>query len=349
MSVNREAFNESELFTMPPLDYLRKMFDRTDPEGLLIMPDIFFGEDGDDDEVRSLLCRMEWDAEDAASVANEYESLTGQLGIIASLSGSLSDDAEENRRILPKDAFDVWDTYIRGFDTGDIDQDRILEIWDRLDSAEEARKISKSFAETGAIDEDTRALLISYLGDPVTPEERRLFDIYSEAVHADSAERVGDDLFAYQEVIRAKRVCALMRLGAPQIVVNSECCRLAAAMALHRFCEDIETASVIPPSGWSDGDVSADVDSAYRPMKTNSRKSLAPLFVYLILKEMSGPDRHMTQAEILKALSAYPFEVELERKALSRIIHNLTDSGLGIRSAARAGAWYEAESEDPHL
>jgi hypothetical protein len=320
MSMNREAFNESELFTMPPRDYLRKMFDRTDSEGLLIMPDIFFGEDGDDDEVRSLLCRMEWDAEDAASVANEYESLTGQLEVIASLSGSLSEDPEENRRILPKDAFDVWDTYIRGFNTGDIDLDRILEIWDRLDSE-----------------------------IPVSPEERRLFDVYSEAVHADSAERVGDDLFAYQEVIRAKRVCALMRLGAPQIIVNSECCRLAAAMALHRFCEDIETASVIPPSGWSDGDVSADVDSAYRPMKTNSRKSLAPLFVYLILKEMSGPDRHMTQAEILKALSAYPFEVELERKALSRIIHNLTDSGLGIRSAARAGVWYEAANEDPHL
>ena len=342
--MRKEAFNENELYTVSPADYLRKMFERTDPDGLLIMPDIFCSDDGGD-EFSSLMCRMEWIAEDAASVIEEYGSLVEQLGIIAAKHCELSDDPDENKKLLPKAAFDVWDTYIRDFETGGIDREQIRDIEERLDSLESARRLSEDFAKTGTIAESDKKLLISLLDDNVTFDERKLFEEYREAVFGDSQERVGDDMFAYQEVLRARRVCALIRYGAPGIIINSESCKLIAAMALHRFCEDIETAAVIPPSGWSDVKLEEDVDSAYRPMKTNSRKSLAPLFVYLILKKASGPDKRMSQAEILRALRAYPYEVELERKALSRIIHNLTDSELGIRSSGRGGVWYESERE----
>ncbi len=42
-----------------------------------------------------------------------------------------------------------------------------------------------------------------------------------------------------------------------------------------------------------------EIDEFYRPKKANSRKSLAPLFVYLILREYSSAEKHLTQNEIL--------------------------------------------------
>ena len=82
-------------------------------------------------------------------------------------------------------------------------------------------------------------------------------------------------------------------------------------------------------------------DELYRPKKQNSRKSLAPAFVYRILCERSSPDRHISQTELIKMLEAYPYEITLERKAIGRIIHGLADSGLGIMFKKGEGCWYD--------
>ena len=85
-----------------------------------------------------------------------------------------------------------------------------------------------------------------------------------------------------------------------------------------------------------------EIDEFYRPQKGNNRKSLAPLYVYLILTELSSPDRHLTQQEILTKLSDM-YEIELERKAVGRIIHTLAGEGLGIVNTAKDGTWYDPE------
>lgn len=84
-----------------------------------------------------------------------------------------------------------------------------------------------------------------------------------------------------------------------------------------------------------------ELDELYRPKKSNSRKSLAPLFVYKILKEETNRDRHVTQKEIAARLAEYPYEITIERKALARVIHNLEDTGFGITSKPKAGYWYD--------
>ena len=88
-----------------------------------------------------------------------------------------------------------------------------------------------------------------------------------------------------------------------------------------------------------------ELDEFYRPRKTNNRRTLAPLFVYFILKHHSGPEKHLSQNEIIDILSKDPYEVRIERKALGRVIHLLSDSGLGIVSAPRYGAWYDPDHE----
>ncbi len=87
-----------------------------------------------------------------------------------------------------------------------------------------------------------------------------------------------------------------------------------------------------------------ELDELYRPKKANSRKSLAPLFVYLILKEHTDMYHPYTQNQIIQKLEEYPYEISIERKAVGRILHNLEDSGLGIRSAAGMGSWYDKDN-----
>ncbi len=86
-----------------------------------------------------------------------------------------------------------------------------------------------------------------------------------------------------------------------------------------------------------------ELDELYRPRKCNSRKSLAPLFVYKILEEMSSDGRHMSQNEILAELKKYPYEIELERKALSRVLHGLMDMGFGIIGKKGQGFWHTSD------
>ena len=35
------------------------------------------------------------------------------------------------------------------------------------------------------------------------------------------------------------------------------------------------------------------------------------------------------------------YGIEIEQKAVSRIIHTLSDEGIGIRNIAKKGFWYE--------
>ena len=86
-----------------------------------------------------------------------------------------------------------------------------------------------------------------------------------------------------------------------------------------------------------------EIDEFYRPRKTNNRRTLAPLFVHMILKEKSSPEKHLSQNEIIDILSEDPYEIQIERKALGRVIHLLADSGIGVVSAPGYGTWYDSE------
>ena len=43
-----------------------------------------------------------------------------------------------------------------------------------------------------------------------------------------------------------------------------------------------------------------EIDEFYRPQKSNNRKSLAPLYVYIILTKRSSPGKHLTQQQIME-------------------------------------------------
>ncbi|MBR5280502.1 MAG: hypothetical protein IKU26_06020 [Clostridia bacterium] len=83
-----------------------------------------------------------------------------------------------------------------------------------------------------------------------------------------------------------------------------------------------------------------EIDELYRPKKCNKRKSMAPLFVYFILKQRSSEEHPLRQQDILNILEERPYEIQLERKALSRILHNLCDmTDIFYVNREREGVW----------
>lgn len=86
-------------------------------------------------------------------------------------------------------------------------------------------------------------------------------------------------------------------------------------------------------------------DELFRPMKQNSRKHSLPLFIYLVLVKNSNKDKHMSQNEIIDALSK-EYELDVERKAIGRVIHDLQDEHLGIFFKPREGSWYDPNGYD---
>ena len=82
-----------------------------------------------------------------------------------------------------------------------------------------------------------------------------------------------------------------------------------------------------------------ELDELYRPKKQNNRKHSLPLFVYLILKEYSSPNKPLSRKQIIDILSS-EYELNIERKALARTIHDIEDEHVGIYSLKSGGAWY---------
>ena len=83
-----------------------------------------------------------------------------------------------------------------------------------------------------------------------------------------------------------------------------------------------------------------EIDRMFNFSKTNTLKSAAPLYVYLVLQSHSNPRRHLTQQQILDYMED-EFDVKMERKALGRWLHLLMALDLGIYSDPRYGTWME--------
>lgn len=60
-----------------------------------------------------------------------------------------------------------------------------------------------------------------------------------DAICAEAEERVGQSPAAYDVIIRARRLCRLMELQAPEIILRSEANLFAQALVIHLYCENL--------------------------------------------------------------------------------------------------------------
>ncbi len=341
--IKRKSFDNCE---MTPYELLTLMYERTDDSGLLYVPRLLLG--ASDMEQYSYKCEMDWSYQDYEDVKAAFKKLYKSILAVADGCRGGSFDIETMRaRFTDPEVVSVIETYLAPFDCDGVDLDHIDSITEQLESRDYIGRILKDYTAGKEIPEGDIEYVKSYIDDSPSAEDMLVYENYHRVIREEAKRRVGDGPFPYELIFLASRLCHLNYLDAPGIIIENDARMLAQALALHMHCTRYEIvddrARYLADKRFELSD--DELDSFHRPSKTNSRKSMAPLFVYLILQDNSSPDRPLSQKDILKMLSAYPYEVYIERKALSRIIHNLRDSQVGVHSDPHIGTWYDPGSE----
>ena len=336
---------------LTPEDLIEKMFERTDADGVLYMPSFHlpsYFSDEHQNEV-SLRCVMNWEfPNDCFTVLQDFDQLRATLEAIAKKcdeDGYLDDAAYATLTEAQKE---FVDTYLSGFDSDDaFDMERIRDITARIDTVDEIREICRKIGAGIEMDASSEDYVRSYISETVSGEERDYYNRFHAARIAECRKRLGDRPFAYRTAMHVLRYYKLLTMKAPDVIMNNEERALAAALTLFRWCKKYEYVDNAVRSHYDRLEQMSDeeLDALHRPQKNaNSRKSMLPLFVYLILKQHSDSEHPLKQQEIIAYLADEPYEILVERKALSRVIHNLKSSQLGIYTDKHRGTWHMGES-----
>ena len=99
--------------------------------------------------------------------------------------------------------------------------------------------------------------------------------------------------------------------------------------------------------GMFDDMTDEEIDEYYRPKKTNSRKSLVPLFIMEILEKYTDEKKRFRTEDIRKKLED-EYEIIIERKALEKHINTLVDEYDCIlaemsKGGRTNGVWYSKD------
>lgn len=345
-----DSMNE---ITLLPADFITLMFERTDEDGILYIPGWHYNRPGwmhnapgstnDDDSYR---CKVDWNLSKYERTLKKFNKVYSAIEEIAKFYDELFDLHEDAKTVLKDDdLLEVWNTYLKKLDDGGFDHQKFDEIYDKLDTIEWIKDIATRIAKGEQIQDFEKETLTEYVDIAVSEEEIRYRQKYLAHLHKEAEKRLGDNICAYDVYMRAWRVCRLFSLSAPEIVINDEARQFAAAFVLHEHgvSREVVDNNIRLRLERMELMSEEELDELYRPQKMNTRKSMAPLFVFEILSKKSNSKTHLHQQDILKELEKYPYEISLERKALSRIIHNLIDTPQYAVFSDKTGVWVDQE------
>lgn len=207
MRMKKLAFRSDDVKN--PTEYIREMFAHTDEQGLLFIPAWPYDDAPVDTEVKCYRCRMKWTAEDCDREVEKFNALYTALEQIAGKYEALDIGADPHE-VLTDELYKVWNIYVRDFDPAGLDIDRIYELDELTD-------------------------------EELTEKDKALLNAYSASCHIDAMLRLGKSRVAYDVVIRAMRVCRLLALGAPAVIVRGEAGLFAQALTLRDHAVSVET------------------------------------------------------------------------------------------------------------
>ena len=213
------------------------MFEHTDENGVLFIPEWTY--DSNYDEETIYKCKMNWSRADAEKTVADFNTLYDAIKAISEKLEDLQSDTAVNDH--SSELQSVWNTYIRDFETGSIDLDQIADISDKFETIALIDSISCKINKGEELSAEDSSYYNEYKDTSVSESEKALYNKYRDAIHKDAERRLGDSLAAYDVIIRAKRLCKLLSLKAPAIIVNNEASLLAQAMVIHNYCVSMET------------------------------------------------------------------------------------------------------------
>ena len=187
------------------IDYVTSLFAATDRDGALRMPKNFGTDEEQVDEFDTF--KMSWNRDDLNLLLSEFHELYAQLSEIAKVFDKLSDIPELVRDTLDNPIlFDTWQLYLQ------------RPQW----YGEEERMLDVALKKEAQAEE-------------LSAEEERLLEKYHSEELLESVKNLGGNCFAYDVHVHALRLCKLMNLGAPKIIIEHEARCLIGCMALKDY------------------------------------------------------------------------------------------------------------------
>lgn len=187
------------------IDYVTSLFAATDRDGALRMPKNFGTDEEQDNEFD--IFKMSWNRDDLNMLLSEFQELYAQLSEIAKVFDKLSDIPELVRDTLDNPVlFDTWQLYLQ------------RPQW----YGEEERMLDVALKKEAQAEE-------------LSAEEERLLEKYHSEELLESVKNLGGNCFAYDVHIHALRLCELMSIGAPKIIIEHEARCLIGCMALKDY------------------------------------------------------------------------------------------------------------------
>ena len=187
------------------IDYVTSLFAATDRDGALRMPKNFGTDEEQDDEFD--IFKMSWNRDDLNMLLSEFHELYAGLSEIAKVFDKLSDIPELVRDTLDNPVlFDTWQLYLQ------------RPQW----YGEEERMLDVALKKEAQAEE-------------LSAEEERLLEKYRSEELLESVKNLGGNCFAYDVHIHALRLCELMSIGAPKIIIEHEARCLIGCMALKDY------------------------------------------------------------------------------------------------------------------
>lgn len=203
-----------ENFCFTPSEFLAFLREWTDENGILTLPchyDDSHEEDMEQDASPDAPdyfeeFRMSWEEAGCREILAEHERVCRCIREIRALRDPETDEPDVSALNAEQSA--VWDVYLRSLEPEGFDAEKISEI----------------------LEKENECIAL-------TPEEKALDRAYLQAKIAECERRVGPGACAYNRIIYARRVDFLLKLGAPQVVLEREILLFLEAMLLHRFAD----------------------------------------------------------------------------------------------------------------
>lgn len=187
------------------IDYVTSLFAATGRDGALRMPKNFGTDEEQDNEFDTF--KMSWSRDELNLLLSEFHELYAQLSEIAKVFDKLSDIPELVRDTLDNPIlFDTWQLYLQ------------RPQW----YGEEERMLDVALKKEAQTEE-------------LSAEEERLLEKYHSEELLESVKNLGGNCFAYDVHIHALRLCELMSIGAPKIIIEHEARCLIGCMALKDY------------------------------------------------------------------------------------------------------------------
>ncbi len=187
------------------IDYVTSLFAATGRDGALHMPKNFGTDEERDDEFD--IFKMSWSRDDLNLLLSEFQELYAGLSEIAKVYDKLDNNPKLVRDALDNPVlFDIWHLYLQ------------RPQW----YGEEERMLDVALKKEAQAEE-------------LSAEEERLLEKYRGEELRVSVKNLGGNRFAYDVHMHALRLCKLMSLGAPEIIVEHEARCLIGCMALKDY------------------------------------------------------------------------------------------------------------------